>query len=213
MKKIIRVFTLVLIACILFSSVSFQAASSEAHMYLSDIINDVDLSYKDMIRPYFYPEKFGTEREVFAWYNMLYAEEGEGDTPEYIVFYGLFGAGDDVIIERFVGDVFLMNYISDYPYDLSYYVFVPAHKKVYTIEEAYENNVVDLTNAFNSGRVGIRRGDVNLDGSLDILDATFIQMRLAGIDGYDPKFSMDFDKDHKATIMDATAIQRHLAQL
>jgi hypothetical protein len=55
-------------------------------------------------------------------------------------------------------------------------------------------------------------GDVDGDGSLTIIDATYIQRKLVGlsIKNFIQEVS-DFDKDGKLTILDATYIQRRLA--
>ena len=62
---------------------------------------------------------------------------------------------------------------------------------------------------------GLLLGDVDGDGDVTILDATYIQRKLAGIP-IPFEFNdtvADADKDKDVTILDATAIQRHLASL
>lgn len=58
-------------------------------------------------------------------------------------------------------------------------------------------------------------GDANVDGNVNIKDATFIQKTLAGITTADSlaTFASDFNQDGKISIQDATAIQKQLAGL
>lgn len=58
-------------------------------------------------------------------------------------------------------------------------------------------------------------GDVDMDGQLSIVDVTYIQRTLVGLDDERGYFSFvaDFDHDDKVTILDATYIQRTLASL
>ena len=58
-------------------------------------------------------------------------------------------------------------------------------------------------------------GDVDLDGSLTIIDATVIQRRLAGMRTLSElaEFLADTDGDRELTIIDAAQIQRRLADL
>lgn len=76
-----------------------------------------------------------------------------------------------------------------------------------------ESEELDITKAFESGCVGIHRGDVNLDTKCDILDATYTQMYLAGIDGYKGNGRMNFDSKDGINILDVTALQRYLVGL
>lgn len=58
-------------------------------------------------------------------------------------------------------------------------------------------------------------GDVNLDGELNIKDATLIQKHLANIETIEGlgKPAADFNSDGKITIKDATAIQKKIANI
>ena len=67
-------------------------------------------------------------------------------------------------------------------------------------------------------------GDMDADGEITILDATWIQRLLAGFPynecgghatfgAFSQSDMADYDRDGKVTILDATAIQRHLAGL
>ena len=61
----------------------------------------------------------------------------------------------------------------------------------------------------------LKIGDVDGDGSVSVVDATFIQSHLAQLDTIDEDrlTCADTNKDGKITIIDATMIQRFIAQL
>ncbi len=80
----------------------------------------------------------------------------------------------------------------------------------------------DFVKVIEENEIGREMGDVNDDDSVNILDATYIQCGLVDMQAYPlwgvwsaPKsFSLaDYDRDGEATVMDATAIQKRLAQL
>jgi len=58
-------------------------------------------------------------------------------------------------------------------------------------------------------------GDVNLDGNVNIRDATAIQKHLANIETIEGlgKPASDYNQDGKITIQDATAIQKKIANI
>ena len=60
-----------------------------------------------------------------------------------------------------------------------------------------------------------RRGDANLNGVLEVVDATIIQKYLAGMTtfNYKQELAADYDEDGNVTLLDVTHIQRHLAGL
>lgn len=63
---------------------------------------------------------------------------------------------------------------------------------------------------------GYKIGDVNLDGKLNIRDATLIQKYLAKMVEFNDlqkKYLADFNADFKVTIKDATAIQKKIANI
>ena len=209
MKKLLCVTALMLIICMMFSVVSVSAVVTTEYEYMQNILSNVDLTYEDEIMSHFYPEKFNGQTHIWIYYNMLY-EHNDGD---YVVFKALTGCGEPASISEYFGDYRVFGDSMDHPYELGYYVYVPAEQKVYTLREAWDSEELDITKAFESGRIGIYKYDVNLDAKFDIMDATYIQMFVAGFEGYKSSYRMDFDQDGEYAIMDATAIQRHIAGL
>ena len=146
---------------------------------------------------------------------MLYAYyDSDQITPEYVVFIAT-TAGDEAFCDRYVGDCLIVNNCHSYLYDLAHYVYVPAQQKVYTLEEAYYSEEIDISDAMRSGCVGLHRGDINYDRSCDVLDATIIQRYLAYLD-IDSEITigrMNLDGSENVSIVDATILQRYIAKM
>lgn len=215
MKRCLRVFSLVMVVFVAFSAFSISALAKSYYEYMDDIVDNVDLSYEDEIKPCFYPEIFAEETEVWYYYNMLYAHyDGNKTVPEYVVFIALtYSWSEEADVSRNIGDCDVYIYNISYPYDLAHYVYVPSLKKVYTLEEAYYSQDLDISAAMRSGRIGLHKGDVNYDRACNILDATYIQMYLVRAESYDYNVQLDIDGSGNVSIIDVTKLQRYLAKL
>ena len=99
--------------------------------------------------------------------------------------------------------------ISDYAFYNSSNVVINCHERTYAHEYAERNNIpyvlVDLP-------IQYEVGDVNLDGSVDIVDATWIQQYMAEIRVFDEiQLSLaDTNNDGDVDVTDATEIQVRL---
>lgn len=217
MKKTMRVVSLIMVVIIAFSMFSLTASAKTKDEFMLEMLTDIDLSYEDEIEPYFYTEYFERQTNLWYYYNMLYAHfEFNHTEPQYVVFIAnTYACHEDAFVERYVGDCLVSNYEISLPYDLAHYVYVPFDKTVYTLEEAYNSEEIDISAAMKSGRVGMHRGDVDLNRSCDILDATIIQMHLANMDiDNDIKIGrMDLDGSDDVSILDVTKLQRYLVGL
>ena len=215
MKKLICVMSFMLIICMISSVFSVSVFASEGYEYFAlNIRDNIDTSYKEEIMPHFYPEIFNGRENIWWYYNMLYAHNTDTSSePEYIVFIGSVCPDSPAFETEYFGDYIVSVNALDFPYELGYYVYVPSEQKVYTLKEAWDSEVLDITKAFESGRVGLYKYDLNMDSKFDVMDATYIHMYLAGFDGYRRTYRMDYDQDGEYTIMDATTIQRHLVGL
>ena len=102
---------------------------------------------------------------------------------------------------------------------------VPTQTVVVVNEETQEEEVFLVAQASESGTYIVTTaaepihsydiGDVDMDDDLTIVDATYIQRNLAGIESFTDEQILlgDFDRDGDLTIVDATYIQRRLAGL
>lgn len=217
MKITMRIVSLVMVVIIAFSMFSLTASAKTKSEFMLEMLTDVNLSYEDDIKNCFYPEFFDGNPDIWYYYNMLYAHcENTQTEPEYVVFIAkTYTCNEDAFVDRYVGDCLVVNSEISLPYDLAHYVYVPSDKTVYTLEEAYNNEELDISAAMRSGRVGMHRGDIDLNRSCDILDATIIQMHLANMDiDNDIKTGrMDLDGSDDVSILDVTKLQRYLVGL
>ncbi|MBQ9742900.1 MAG: hypothetical protein IJV88_04415 [Ruminococcus sp.] len=182
--------------------------------FIKDLYPDNDYSYMEEIIPYFYPESYADQLVPWSYYDMLYAnmdEDTAENEGEYVVFIAHTGACEPASVTERFGDYKVTSSNIEFPYDLGHYVYVPALGKVLTLEEAWEDESLDLAPAFESGSIGRHKADANDDGKLDIKDATYIQKYIAGFEGFRNTGYMNFIESDGVNIKDATAIQKHIA--
>ena len=90
----------------------------------------------------------------------------------------------------------------------------PAAGGTYTFTVTASNSIDSYSKEFSIEVTEYELGDANMDGKLNILDATAIQLYLAKIEGVSFNESVaDYNNDGEITVLDATAIQRKLAGL
>ena len=72
-----------------------------------------------------------------------------------------------------------------------------------------------ITNALSITNTKPLIGDANIDGEVNILDATVIQRYVASIDDMteQQKALSDVDSDNEVTVFDATIVQRYVADI
>lgn len=125
----------------------------------------------------------------------------------------------------FKGRVFM--YGDHRPISFRYGIYDVKEDKFYDIiDDKFDYSKYDeLEEVFNTFNLGYLIGDSDRDGMLSVMDATLIQMSLAGLADLDdvlidyyreysngfPTYISDFDCDGERTIMDATGIQMKLA--
>ena len=137
-------------------------------------------------------------------------------TPEYPVTGSWYGVFDDAVLYN----------AESYPFDFTYGVYDVVKKTFYSISEAWSMGYADLHDVFVhtiKNRDAARQlGDVDVDGELDIIDATLIQRGLVGLyelDGFEHSYCRfgtkltslaDYDANGDVEIIDVTRIQRTL---
>jgi len=161
--------------------------------------------------------------EHFSQYNELMVYETENTVEYTLVFPMQIGHPKEGYAQ--LGEyVITFENIYD-PYKIGYYVYVASEDEVYTLTEACDMNIVGISKAFDfltqKGSCAVA-GDADLDGKLNVKDATMIQKQLAGIvsdnpfavDGVDNSLLYygvkDFNLDYRIDIKDVTAIQKNI---
>ncbi|MBQ8572461.1 MAG: dockerin type I repeat-containing protein [Ruminococcus sp.] len=111
------------------------------------------------------------------------------------------------------------NYYRD---SREYLIYLYNQDKVYTIEEAYYNNVEGVESAIGAlnGEALLKVGDTNGDFEVNIKDVTFLQKYTAKLESVNNIFSLelfkrsaDLNRDHDINIKDATFLQKQLANI
>ena len=163
-----------------------------------------------------------------------YCHYADDNTIDYVfVEYGYMGGSDAVTAFRYLDYYIECSHI---PSPCIYYhIYDVENKKILTFEEAQTEApeyLKDFLENHSDEMIGrgayavYKCGDVDLDKTITILDATKIQRIVAGLDSvimqdsyksyYDRNQNIllsDCDNDGERTVMDATAIQRHIAGL
>ena len=133
--------------------------------------------------------------------------------------------------------------INDPHFPIGFGVYVSELNTFIEVSRYYIDEIIeycpDFVDVLEKCGYGTQFGDVNYDKKLDIVDVTYIQRMIAGYNDiiYSPLYPVpgfdigstwsildaeyvsnvgrisDYDRDGETTVMDATAIQRHLAGL
>lgn len=160
------------------------------------------------------------------------AATADESTPDYVLVH----AGNDICSPAGsaggFGDYLVTAANIYYPYTLGYYIITTEDMNVLTLREAWDAQIPNIEDVFEDYGLGVKRGDSNLDGEINIKDATFIQKCIAGIeefadgeyaggfaeggqgeDGFYHGRVSDVNIDDEVNVKDATTIQKRLAGL
>ena len=207
-------------------------------VYAEEQVNEKQYKYYDKFfyefvgkNPYLYDYdnylEDGGYDEIYYYYENVTDEE-----PAWTLIYG--EALCDMWVKKFgtnVGDRVLWTEGRN-NYSLSlHYVYVAELDEIIPLEQSQVDRITeycrDFVKVIEENEYGQLVGDINESGDLDIIDATYIQRYLAGLnettDAYLLDYFMfvygssvdisDFDRDGETTIFDATAIQMKLAKI
>ena len=200
--------------------------NSYAQKYATEMnipFEETSEKYKETILPllgltesdYFY-----VEYEHHATNDEATNDEANESTPDFVLISAYNSWDADTAVTKYFGAYILHSNLRIYPSgDFAYFIYLPETNKIYTIDDAFKNNVPDIYDIFTQGIIGELIGDANNDNILNIKDATTIQKSLVGDgeiayyykrSGFTELFA-DFNRDGKLNIRDATAIQKFLA--
>lgn len=208
MKKLFCVI-LVLVLCLSSVFIAGAADTLEKGKYEQIIVDRLDIEYGGV---YWY-------KEIYEYYSDSSSlDEAE---PDYVLVFAASPWVSPSIATKIIGEYAVIAYNYYWPYILGYHIYVPSEDKIYTLEEAYNENIAGIDKAFTESGIpaGII-GDADKDGKISVKDAALLQKHLAKItreyDYYGEFISemiVDFNRDRVFNISDATAIQKHIANM
>ena len=190
----------------LFSDVANVELSNDGAFYESDFIE-------------WAAAKFGEEaldptyaRPPYR-YEELYYHTDKGKIDWVLVSAYLYNIDvADAESKYLVGGMYLFNGVTGMkPFGCAYGVYDVKRGEFFGIEELTEryDEYDDLMDVLNELKIGVYVGDVNLDGKVNVVDATMIQRKLAGLEvfTYEQSVIADVNNDNGVNIDDATAVQ------
>ena len=222
MKKII---SLILVAVMLMATVSISASAENRQIDLYYQIQKNEHKYRDRVQEYV----DGHDIEGYAEFHHYSDENSE--EPDWVLIVCILFPDGLAKYGAIVGDRALWTEGgSGYrKIQTGITVYLPQTDTFIELENSNMDKIIELCPEFvetiEENKLGQQMGDVNENGELDILDATYIQIELAGYKhlksypwrldlGFEPITStMDADMDGEVSILDATEIQLKLARL
>lgn len=231
MKKLVCV---LLVMCLVLS-VAVLPASAVSE--IKEIPEYTDIDYEDRFVEYLERGGYKPSFEISYWYGYhqwyaYFSENNSTSTPDWLLVGGGTNAVTSAPIYGIFGDYYLQNMSGSIPYEFGFFIYVPSEDIFYDFEYAWEHEFENIEKVFTDclvpfGYPGYQGmiGDADKDGVLSVLDATEIQLALAGIiDPYELKligycrygesktYFADFDDDGALSILDATVIQMKIAK-
>ncbi len=173
----------------------------------------------------------GGESSELECYEELYYHTRDGET-DWTLIHAYTDEQEPLVVFGEFGDRFLHKNMGGVPFELDYGIYDVKQNKFIGLETAYKSgDYPDLTRVMDLLNIGRLRGDIDLSGTLSILDATELQRVLAeyrsypdgdAVWGYDLisyreidtencLYISDVNKDGKRDINDVTEIQHILA--
>lgn len=215
MKKILSILLVSVILMLTFSVCAYAS--------IYDDIPETEYKYYDKVKEYVYGYDADSYRELYYYNN-------NNTEPDWVLIvcqvmpeplerkYGV-SVGNRVLWT--MGGSGLSRVYTGFT------VYIPKLDKFIDLDNNSLVQVVELCPQFietiEENELGQMLGDVSEDGVLDILDATQIQIRIAGYKDYyltnvqstpSGEFSIcDLDRDGDISVLDATAIQLKLAKV
>lgn len=196
--------------------------------------------FEDYLKPYVSDIDWELNEDWCFYDELYYYDNSTGGTieiPEATPDYVLAKAGTYFSSPSLFYDMFseyIVHGSCGDPYCASYYIYLPESDKIYTLREAFDENIDGIEKVFTDYKLGNLMGDADGDRKLTIKDATCIQKCLANFEGFKLKdeirghnlsvaddgtpdpyvcYIEDFNNDDQVNIKDATAIQKRLAKI
>lgn len=226
MKKLKITFTALITVIVLLLGIV-----SASGMTASELDPDSKYKYIDTVLSLL-EDKMSSEAEIYYYRERYeyYSEESlaspDEATPDYVLISLSTNMAMCMPIADVYGDIILYSSSGDYPFAYGLCVYIPKTQELLSLGTAYNRGIEGIEKIFTEAGVGRLIGDMDKDRKLTVKDATYVQKIIAGIEGFTddviyaaefddtlPCSVADFNRDGTRNISDATAIQKHVANM
>ena len=181
----------------------------------------------------FTAKHFVYEGDSHYYYDEIYyhrVDENDSTSEiDWAIVYALLYAGNASSVKGIIADRVVVSDSMNVFYEFGWALYDVESNEFIAIEDVNTTKYDGFEKGLEEAKVGNPLGDANLDGTLNILDATYIQMVMAklcefnemddlsyagtwGVQYNHPlKYISDINGDGERNILDATAIQLKLA--
>lgn len=223
MKKAISII-LAMVMLVLIFALPAYAQDSETNLYFDkflEFINEEE-NYRQITN-----DEVNYYREV---YSELYCHQNEqGDVEWVLIKCQIYPLPWEAVFGVRVGNRVFKYIGGSSDDDTGHYVYISTTDTIIPLNKKNLDSVLELCPdilwALEENNVGQQFGDVDNDGELSVMDATYIQRDVADIYDYlmthnhinpfsEDSFDVaDINHDGETSVLDATFIQKKLAQI
>ncbi len=168
-------------------------------------------------------------KDAYDYGELFYSEIGEmdvdcDDAMDYAIIYSHLSLAAEALDCIVIGDRFIaQNYIY-YPFRFGYALYDIENDKFIPLYSTIIEDYPFMEDYMDKFKIGSPFGDADCDGTLSVLDATYIQRVIAELEEFKrfedisyyalpTDYRSDINLDNKVDIFDATAIQMKLAKV
>lgn len=225
MKKLLSI---LIIAVILISVCSISVSAYTELVRSYEEFPEVENKYYDRVVEYNFNNEPTSGYREFHHYSSDTDEE-----PDWaLIFYSYCPPPWEARYGTLVGDRVIWSIAGTgfNEFNSGYAVYIPEIDTFYALSNGNMKKIIEqcpeFVETFEELGIGQLMGDVDDNDTIDILDSTYIQREVAGyfdfltlnqfIDGQGNSSYVsvcDYDRDGEVTVMDATTIQKELANI
>lgn len=184
----------------------------------SKMDNGIDY-YRDVLNSH-YPE-FAVSQEC-VYDEICEIRLDDDSTIDYVLIYATNGEPMEEPCRLDLGNRYIAQPHMYSPFAFGYAIYDFSKSEFVPLSQSMLEDYPFLYEYLDNFRIGVQFGDTDANGSLSIMDATYIQLALAchtdfpkddDISSYGFTYRSDMNRDGKRDVLDATAIQLKLAKI
>ena len=162
--------------------------------------------------------------DFFYFYDEPYEHRNQTGDVDWVLIQAETFIAQDVIYEGIIGNRLVFRPTPSYPFESGYGIYDVKQDIFVPIPSNTESNYDGLTKVLDKVVTGRLLGDLDGDDSITVIDATILQRCEASMRDYPEdderrypygkiRYYSDFNRDGERDIIDATCIQRYLADM